>query len=72
MVTPRLEKNQKVRLVSMPDGQYSKDLPLTVGNIYEFLHYDGSNVVTTTDKEGVDGHYWQGRVEPVVPKKVSD
>ncbi len=62
-----LKKGQKVRLLTKPDGCSSKFYSLTVGNIYELLYYDGSNVVTTIDIAGEDAHYWRGRVEAVSP-----
>ena len=49
----------------MPTGCTSSKLPLTVGNTYKFLFYDGSNVVTTTDEAGLNGHYSRDRVEPI-------
>lgn len=68
MTTKSLIEGQQVRLLTMPNGCTAGKLPLTVGNTYTFHHYDGSNVVTTTDEVGLDGHYWHGHVEAVLPK----
>lgn len=68
MTATRLFEGQQVRLLTKPEGYTSQHLPLTAGNTYVFLRYDGSNVVTTTDVPGETGSYWQGRVEPIVAK----
>ncbi len=65
MNQPALQPGDRVRLLSLPTGYSSGDLPLTVGNIYIFQYYDGSNVCTTTDVPDLHGHYWKGRVEKV-------
>lgn len=52
-----------VRLLTKPIGCTTKHLPLTVGNIYRILYFDGSNVVTTTDVLNIEGSYWRGWVE---------
>jgi hypothetical protein len=61
----RLKPGDTVRLLSLPTGCTSKHSPLTVGNVYVFKHYDGSNVCTTSDEPDVDAHYNKDRVEPV-------
>lgn len=58
-------RGDSVRLITKPDGYTSQHLPLTVGNIYTVHDFDGSNVITTTDDPGAEGHYWRGRVEKV-------
>lgn len=57
-----------VRLLSKPDGCASRDYPLTVGNTYSVLGFDGSNVITTTDEPGRTAAYWRGRVERIERK----
>lgn len=64
-----LRENDRVRLLTMPTGCTSKDLPLTVGRIYIVRYLDGSNVCTSTDRPGLDGHYNRDRVEKVHAKK---
>lgn len=54
-----------VRLVSKPNGQTTQHLPLTIGKTYKILHFDGSNVVTTTDDPELSASYWRGRVEKI-------
>lgn len=60
-----LQPGDRVRLLWLPTGYSSSGLPLTVGHIYVFRYYDGSNVCTTTDVPNINGHYWKGRVEKV-------
>ncbi|OGZ06287.1 MAG: hypothetical protein A2845_00580 [Candidatus Lloydbacteria bacterium RIFCSPHIGHO2_01_FULL_49_22] len=64
-----LRSNDRVKLLSKPTGQTSRTLPLTVGNIYIVRHCDGSNVCTSTDIPGLDGHYSRDRVEKVPSKQ---
>lgn len=64
-----LQSGDRVRLLSKPDGQLSQHLPLTVGNIYIVRHLDGSNVCTSTDMPGLDGHCSRDRVEKIPVKK---
>ena len=59
-----LKRGDSVVLLSLPDGCTSRHLPLTVGKTYVFKYFDGSNICTTTDESGLDGHYWRGRVRP--------
>lgn len=54
-----------VRLISLPDGCESRQYPLTVGNNYHVLGFEGSNVITDTDEPGRTAAYWRGRVERV-------
>ncbi len=61
-----LKAGDRVRLLSKPDGQTSQTLPLTVGSIYIFYYYDGSNVCTSTDDPNQDGRYNRERVEKVI------
>lgn len=58
-----LRPGDQVRLVSKPTGHSSQHLPLTVGRTYDFKHFDGSNVVTSTDEPDETASYWRGRVE---------
>lgn len=60
-----LSPGDSVRLITKPTGQATQHLPLTIGNIYKILYFDGSNVVTTTDEPEQSGSYWRGRVEKV-------
>ena len=52
MPTPALKRNCAVTLIEKPNGKESQHSPLTVGNVYAFLEWSGSNVVITTDVPG--------------------
>ncbi len=64
-----LHEGDHVRLLSKPTGYTSSELPLTIGNTYIVRYLDGSNVCTSTDQPGLDGHYSRSRVEKVISKK---
>jgi hypothetical protein len=64
-----LHEGDRVRLLSKPTGYDSQRLPLTVGHIYIVRYIDGSNVCTSTDVPGLDGHYSRERVEKVPTTK---
>ena len=66
MTVHKLKAGDQVRLLSLPTGHNSQHLPLTVGGTYVFYYYDGSNVCTSTDEHGLEGHYHHDRVEKVV------
>jgi hypothetical protein len=61
----KLERGDRVRLLSLPTGYMSGELPLTVGNIYIVHYLNGSNVCTTSDDPEIDGDFNIGRVEKV-------
>jgi hypothetical protein len=60
-----LRPGDRVRLLRLPTGKESSQLPLTVGHIYIVRYLDGNNVSTSTDHPGLDGHYHRDRVEKV-------
>ena len=64
-----LKPGDRVRLIEKPTGQTASSLPLTVGNVYIVRYVDGSNVCTSTDQPGLDGHYWRGGVVKVEKTK---
>lgn len=66
-----LTRGDRVRLLSMPN-LYLGPPPLTVGNVYTFLHYNGSCVVTTSDTPNETVTYWRERVEKVPTIKTDD
>ena len=65
MADAKLEKGDRVRLLTAPTGQESSTLPLTVGNIYLVRYTDGCCVCTSTDHPGLDARYHIDRVEKV-------
>ncbi len=67
-MTEQLKRGDQVRLLSLPTGYTSCELPLTVGNIYVLHYLDGNNVCTSTDAENLNGHYHRDRVEKVSGK----
>ena len=56
---PVLKRGCSVTLLEKPNGKESQHYPLTVGNVYEFLEWSGSNVIITTDvpRETASVHY---------------
>lgn len=65
MENTTLKTGDKVKLLSKPVGHDSGLLPLTVGSTYIVRYMDGSNVCTSTDLPGLDGHYSRSRVEKI-------
>jgi hypothetical protein len=60
-----MKAGDKVELLSKPTGYTTQHLPLTVGNTYEVIRLEGSNVVTTTDDKDINGSYNRERVRPI-------
>ncbi len=67
MSSPARSLNAYCR-TNIPDGRTAQHYPLTVGNVYRVMGFDGSNVITTTDEPGREASYWRGRVERVAPQ----
>lgn len=62
----KIEVGDRVKLLSMPGSCVDYyGYKLTVGNVYEVLDFDGSNVITTSDQPGQRASYNRERVEKV-------
>lgn len=61
--TDILRPGDKLKLIEMPDGRLSPVTILTLGKIYEFKCWDGSNVVITSDDPESEASIWHGRVQ---------
>lgn len=60
---PVLKRGCPVTLIEKPTGKESQHSPLTVGNVYEFLEWSGSNVLITTDVPGETASIHYSRIQ---------
>lgn len=60
---PILKRGCPVTLIEMPTGHDSQHYPLTVGSVYEFLEWNGSCVVITTDVPGIYAHIHYSQIQ---------
>jgi hypothetical protein len=59
---PTFKVGESVRLLQKPTGYTGKYAPLTVGEVYTIVAFEGSNVVTTTDQEDMTASYNRDRI----------
>lgn len=66
-----LKRGDAVVLNELPTGYFSSLAPLTVGNTYDVVDFDGNNVITTTDVPGETSSYHRSRVTKVGSSRVA-